>query len=110
VRGGGDNAVGDRAQGGGPATILQPRTFADDGAWAKLAAINPDAEHTVEKQVNVVSRLALLGQQRALGHSADRGLAAAAHDGGRQQPFEGTFRDGHQRFRVLLSQGRIRGR
>jgi hypothetical protein len=35
---------------------------------------------------------ALLGEQRAFGHCADRGLAAAAHDGGRQVPFEGAFR------------------
>jgi hypothetical protein len=49
-----------------------------------------------------MARLALLGEQRALGHSADRGLAAAAHDGGRQLPFEAGSRDGHQPFRVLL--------
>jgi hypothetical protein len=48
VRGRGDDAAGDRAQGGGLA-ILQQGTFADDRAWAKLAAVNPDAEHTVEK-------------------------------------------------------------
>jgi hypothetical protein len=55
VPGGGDDAVGDRAQGGGPVTILQRGTFADDRAWAELATVNPDAEHTVEKQVDVVA-------------------------------------------------------
>ena len=48
VRGGGGyDAVGDRAQDGGPAAILQQGTFADDCTWAELAAVNPDAEHTV---------------------------------------------------------------
>lgn len=80
VRGsGGDDAVGDRAQGGGPAAILQQGTFAGYRPWAELAelaAVNPDAEHTVEKQVDVAARLTLLGEQPALGYSADRGLAA----------------------------------
>jgi hypothetical protein len=95
VRGGsGDDAVGDRAQGGGPAAILQQGTFADDRPWAELgelAAVNPDAEHTVEKQVDVAARLTLPGEQPALGYSAGRGLAATAHDGGRQLPFEGAW-------------------
>ena len=46
VRAGGDDAVSDRGQGGGPAAILQQGTFADDRAWAELAAVNPDAGHT----------------------------------------------------------------
>jgi hypothetical protein len=68
----------DRAQGGGPAAILQQGTFADGRAWAELAAVNPGAEHTVEKQVDVAARLALLGELRALGHSADIAEAAGA--------------------------------
>jgi hypothetical protein len=53
--GGGDDAAGDRAQNSGPAAIPQQGTFADDRAWAESADVNPDAEHTVEKKVDVVA-------------------------------------------------------
>jgi hypothetical protein len=53
--GGGDDAAGDRAQNSGPAAIPQQGTFADDRAWAESADVNPDAEHTVEKKVDVVT-------------------------------------------------------
>jgi hypothetical protein len=53
LRGGGDHAVGDNAQGGGPGTPLQQGALAYHRSGAELAdlsAAHPDAEHLVEQQ------------------------------------------------------------
>ena len=72
--------------GGGPAALLQQGAFTHDRSRAELAdlsAVDPDAEHPVEQQVDVAAGLALLGEQRALGQLADGGFGAASHDRGR---------------------------
>src|SRR5260370_27552442 len=68
--GGGNDTVGDGAQGGGPVAALQHRALPDDRAWAELAdlaAIHPDAEKPVEQQVDFAAGRALLGQGPAFG-------------------------------------------
>jgi hypothetical protein len=52
-----------------------------------------------------MARIALLGEQHALGQLAYRGLGAAAHDRGRQLPLQSAFRDRDQRLTVFLTHG-----
>src|SRR5262249_15261233 len=103
---GGDDAVGNGAQRGGPAAALQQGPFAHYRAGAALTAlgaVDRDAEHSVKQQVDVMAGIALLGEQHALGQLAYRGLGAAAHDRGRQLPLQGAFRDRDQRLTVFLT-------
>jgi hypothetical protein len=76
--GGGDDAAGGGAQGGGPAAALQQGAFPGDRAgaeFADLGTVDPDAEHPVEQQVDIVARLTLLGEQFVGGEFAMAGLA-----------------------------------
>ena len=106
--GGGDGAVGDGAQGGGAAALLEQGAFPHHRAGAELAdlgAVDPDAKHPIQQQVDVLAGLALLGEQCAFSQRADGRLGAAAHDSGRQLPLQGAFGHGHQRLAVFFSPG-----
>jgi hypothetical protein len=75
--GGGNHTVGGGAQCGGPVALLEHSAFPDDrtrAEFADLGAVDPDAEHPVEQEVDVVAGLALLGEQAVSGQIANGGL------------------------------------
>ena len=70
----GDAQRGDGGDGGGAGAALEQRALADHGAGAQLGeglAVDVDADHAVEHQVELVAGLALAGQLRALLEVAD---------------------------------------
>jgi hypothetical protein len=105
--GAGDDAAGDRAQGSGPAAIPQQGAFADDRAWAESADVNPDAEHTVEKKVDVVAGWPCSVSSAPLAILPIAGLLPPRVILADNSPFKGAIRDGHPRFRVLLPPGPV---
>ena len=62
---GSDDAAGNSAQRGGPAAALQQGSFPHHRARAELTdlgAVDRDAEHPVEQQVDVMAGIALLAE------------------------------------------------
>ena len=90
-----DDAVGEGLHRRGAPTAFEDGPFADDGAGAELAdriPVDRDADRAVEDQVQLVARLALLGEQGVGGELADGRLGAGSHDRGGELSFERASR------------------
>jgi hypothetical protein len=80
---GGDLALREGAECGGPAPRFEHRSLAEHSPRADLGhrgAVNLDRENTVEEQIHLGTLGTLLDQRRALPDRSDSWLRPTAHD------------------------------
>src|SRR5437588_1519654 len=92
-----------------PRAAFQKRPFADERAGADLGhllAVDLDREDTVEQEVQLVPRRALLDERLSGLEPLPLRRCAALHDLAREAPLELALRGGHDGRSVFLAPGR----